>query len=224
MWSEKHSADRLKVDCVTVWQTNRRSALAKDSKQSYAAPLSETEIDELDAFLSELTGPIRSLEGFDGLVCALACAPTEISYDEYIPAVVGADGFASESLANQIEMLTKRHKDSVQWGLHNTLESEALYEPALLVDEDGKALGNQWALGFLLGVSMTHDDWAEFTQGEKMARMLLPMMVLAHEHHPDPQMRPSPIPDEGREEILHMMANSLALIYEHFHGKPISPN
>ncbi len=180
-------------------------------------PLSETDIDTLDAFLAELTGPIRSLEGLDGLVCALACAPTEVGVDELMPAVLGEHEFSSA-----IEELIKRHQAAVQLGLKETLESETAYSPALLVDENGKPQGNQWALGFLLGVSMTEGDWDAFTQGDELARLLLPMMVLAHEHHPDPQMRPGPIPDEDREEVLFMMANALALIYAHFNGKDIS--
>ncbi|MCD8517789.1 MAG: UPF0149 family protein [Burkholderiaceae bacterium] len=198
--------------------------MTKNSKQAPATPLSETEIEVLDTFLSELSGPIRSLEGLDGLVCALTCAPTQVDYDEYMAAVLGGDAFTDDKEAGAIEKLAKQHQQSVKAGLDDTLTTETLYTPALLVDEEGKAQGNQWALGFLLGVSMTEDDWADFTKGDEMARLLLPMMVLAHEHHPDPQMRPSPIPEEGRDEILYMMANSLALIYGHFNGKPIAPN
>lgn len=197
--------------------------MAKPSKNPVAGPLTETEIDTLDTFLSGLTGPIRSLEGLDGLVCALTCAPTKINYKQYMSAVLGEDGFADDKQARAIEKIAKHHLESVKAGLSQTIESETLYEPALLVDEDGKAQGNQWALGFLLGVSMTEGDWEDFTKGDEMARLLLPMMVLAHEHHPDPQMRPSPIPDEGRDEILYMMTNSLALIYGHFNGKALSP-
>jgi uncharacterized protein len=185
-------------------------------------PLSETDIETLDAFLAELTGPIRSLEGLDGLVCALACAPTEVGVDEFMPAVLGEHAFSSAKEGSAVEKLIKRHQAAVQLGLKETLESETLYNPALLVDDSGIPQGNQWALGFLLGVSMTEGDWDAFTQGDELARLLLPMMVLAHEHHPDPQMRPAPIPDEEREEVLFMMANSLALIYGHFNGKDIS--
>ena len=194
--------------------------MAKNSKQVPASPLSETEIDTLDSFLSELSGPIRSLEGLDGLICALTCAPTPVDYDQYMSAVLGADAFADKKQGTAIEKLVKQHQASVKAGLNETLATETLYTPALLVDEDGKAQGNQWALGFLLGVSMTEGDWADFTKGDEIARLLLPMMILAHEHHPDPQMRPSPIPNEGRDEILYMMTNSLALIYAHFNGNP----
>ncbi len=196
--------------------------MAKAPNRPSAQPLSETEIDILDTFLSERTGPIRSLEGLDGMVCALTCAPTPVDCDQYLGAVLGADSYIDDAQAQSIKNLAKRHQEIVQSGLHDSLESETLYTPALLVDEDGKAQGNQWALGFLLGVSMTEGDWKDFTQGDEMARLLLPMMVLAHEHHPDPQMRPSPIPPESRDEVLYMMANSLALIYGHFNGKSVS--
>jgi len=185
------------------------------------APLTETDIDALHSFLAELNGPIRSLEGLDGMLCALTCAPTKIGHAQYMSAVLGGDTFTDEDEAASINALVQRHHHTIETDLHATLESETLYTPALLVDTEGKARGNEWALGFLLGVAMTEGDWHDFTKGDNMARLMLPMMVLAHEHHPDPKMRPSEIPDEGREELLFMMTHSLALIYGHFNGKPV---
>jgi len=56
-------------------------------------PLTEPEIGALHDFLAELNGPIRSLEGLDGMLCALTCAPVDVPYDEYMPGVLGGDSF-----------------------------------------------------------------------------------------------------------------------------------
>ena len=184
-------------------------------------PLNETDIDALHGFLAGLNGPIRSLEGLDGLLCALICAPTKIEQAQYLSSVLGNDTFTDEDEAASINTLVQRHHHTIETDLHDSLESETLYTPALLVDTEGKARGNEWALGFLLGVAMTEGDWHDFTKGDNMARLMLPMMVLAHEHHPDPKMRPADISGEAREELLFMMTHSLALIYGHFNGKPV---
>lgn|GEM_PF-577970 len=184
-------------------------------------PLTETEIEAVHGFMAELNGPIRSLEGLDGMLCALTCAPTKIEHAQYMASVLGGDSYTDEDEAKSISYLVQRHHQTIKNDLHETLTSETLYTPALLVDAEGKARGNEWALGFLLGVAMTEGDWQDFTKGDNMTRLMLPMMVLAHEHHPDPKMRPAEIPDEGRDELLFMMTHSLALIYGHFNGKPV---
>ena len=181
-------------------------------------PLTEAEINTFDAFLANMSGPIRSFEGFDGLICALICAPSQVDHDEYLANIVGEDGYRDEKEAATIKKMALRHYATTLEGIHDTLGTDSVYPPALMVDEDGRAMGNEWALGFLLGVAMTESDWDDFTKGDDLSRLMLPMMVLAHEHHPDSQMRPAEITDEGRDELLHLMANSLVLIYAHFHG------
>jgi uncharacterized protein len=184
-------------------------------------PLTETDIEAVHGFLADLHGPIRSLEGLDGMLCALTCAPVDMTYNDYMPGVLGGDSFTDEDEARSIGALIERHQRTIEIGLHETLESETLYTPALLVDANGKARGNEWALGFLFGVAMTEGNWRDFTRGDHMAKLMLPMMVLAHEHHPDPKMRPCAIADDSRDELLFMMTHSLAIIYGHFNGKPV---
>jgi uncharacterized protein len=45
---------------------------------------------------------------------------------------------------------------------------------------------------------------------------LVPMMMLAYEHHTDPEMRPPPISPEKREEILALMAAGVIQIFRYF--------
>ena len=46
-----------------------------------------------------------------------------------------------------------------------------VYVPLLLKDEDGVAHGNDWARGFMRGMHMRHDDWAELVDDEEAWRM-----------------------------------------------------
>jgi uncharacterized protein len=182
-------------------------------------PLSEQEIGSLDAFLATRTGPVRSFEGLDGLICALICAPGTPNHDEYITLVIGDQGDADSPQASDLDQMARRHYHTTSQGLQDAIDNETTYPPALMVDEQDQAMGNEWALGFLLGVSMTESHWSEFTRNEDLGRLIVPMMVLAHEHHPDPEMRPAAISDQGRDDLLQMMASSLTLIYGHFNGR-----
>jgi uncharacterized protein len=42
------------------------------------------------------------------------------------------------------------------------------------------------------------------------------MMMLCHEHDPDPEMRPEPISREKRQEVIVMMAAGLLEAYRYF--------
>jgi Uncharacterised protein family (UPF0149) len=57
-----------------------------------------------------------------------------------------------------------------------TLNKDEVYVPLLLEDEDGMAHGNDWARGFMRGMHMCNDGWAELMDDE--------------EHDEDPKMRP----------------------------------
>jgi len=188
-------------------------------------PLSEDDIDTLDAFLASLDSEVMSFEALDGLFCALHCAPTPVSPSEYLPVILGSDdGFEDLEQARQILTLVTRHWNTVGLGLREALEAEDLYLPILLLDENGKATGNDWAEAFLIGVSMTENDWEDFVEDEELGQLLVPMMVLAHENHPDPKMRSAEISPESREELLQMMFNSLVLIFAYFETQRQAPD
>jgi hypothetical protein len=61
--------------------------------------------------------------------------------------------------------------------------------PLLLDDESGVARANDWANGFMRGMEMRRDGWAGLMDDEERGGSLIPILALAHEHHPDPEMR-----------------------------------
>ena len=111
-----------------------------------------------------------------------------------------------------------------QWdGIAGTLFNGEVYGPLLLEDEDGVALGSDWAWGFMRGMGMRHEGWAELVNDEEHGGCLIPMMMLCHEHDEDPEMRPNPISPEKREEVIVHMAAGLVSAYRYFrkHGQSI---
>lgn len=180
------------------------------------AALLEPEIDRLDTFLAELDGPVNSFEGLDGLFCALICAPTAIMPNEYIKVILGDSAFADADQEKDISLLMTRHWNTVAKTLQQVSKVGDVYVPALLVDDDGNPTGNEWAEGFVLGLTLTQNDWHAFSQNTELGDLLEPVMLLAHEHHPDPALRPTTLSIEGREDLLDEMFDNLMLIYEHF--------
>lgn len=181
--------------------------------------LLEHEIDLLDAFLAELDGPVNSFEALDGMFCALICVPTMVMPSEYTEVILGNSAFADMDQTKQINVLMGRHWNTVIKTLGQASKTGDVYVPALLVDEEGNPMGNEWAEGFLLGMSFNPEQWDEFSQIQGVGELLIPTMVFAHEHHPDPTFRSPPMSKDAREDLLDEMFDNLMSIYEYFHLK-----
>lgn len=95
------------------------------------------------------------------------------------------------------------------------LEKNNYFYPVLLESEDG-SMGNDWAAGFLSGMQLGGDEWKEYLNDEEKSGVFVPILLLAHEHDPDPELRPDPIDSEMREKILAFLTVSVPMIYAHF--------
>ena len=158
-----------------------------------------------------------NLEELDGFFAALIAGPETVMPSEYNPEVFGGEmsdtcEFSSLEEANEILGLMMRHWNTIA----GTLLNGEVYVPLLLEGEDGVAHGNDWARGFMRGMRMRHDGWAELVNDEEHGGWLIPMMMLYHEHDEDPKMRPKPITPEKREDIIVHMAAGLVGAYRYF--------
>lgn len=186
------------------------------------APLSEGELDRLGNFLSSCKGGnAMNLEELDGFFAALIAGPDAVMPSEYFREVFGGEitdtcEFESLDEANECLGLMMRHWNTIAGTL---LEGEP-YLPLLFEDEDCITRGNDWAQGFMRGIAVRHEGWGELINDEEHGGCLIPMMMLYHEHDPDPTIRPEPIDVEMRKEVLIRMAAGLLLAYRYFreHG------
>jgi uncharacterized protein len=174
--------------------------------------LTDAELDRLGDFLKGCKGgKAMNVEALDGFFAALIAGPETVMPSEYYREVFGGEmseacEFGSLDEANEILGLMMRHWNDVA----GTLFKDEVYVPLLLEDENGVAHGNDWAHGFMRGISMRHEGWAELVNDEEHGGCLVPMMMLFHEHDEDPEMRPKPISPEKREEVIaHMTAGLL---------------
>jgi uncharacterized protein len=185
-------------------------------------PLTDAEFDRLGEFLKGCTGgKAMNLEELDGFFAALVAGPEIVMPSEYLPEVLGGEmsdshEFGSLEDAEGILALLMRHWNDIA----ATLSKGEVYLPVLLEDENGVSHGNDWARGFMRGMDMCHDGWAELIGNEEHGGCMLPVLMLYHEQDPDPQMRPGPIDAEQREKVIEHMAAGLVGAYRYFrqHG------
>ena len=178
-------------------------------------PLTDAEFDRLAAFLGACKGGrALNLEELDGFFAALIAGPETVMPSEYNRELFGGETpeFSSLEEAEEIFGLLTKHWNTIA----ATLFKDEVYVPLLLEGEDGMAHGNDWAKGFMRGMHMRHDGWAELVNDEESGGCLIPVMMLYHEHDEDPKMRPASITPEKREDIIAHMAAGLVGAYRYF--------
>ncbi len=158
-----------------------------------------------------------NLEELDGFFAALIAGPDTVLPSEYYPHVFGGTmeetcEFENLDDANAKLGLLSRHWNSIA----GTLYADEVYLPLLLEDDNGVALANDWAGGFMRGVEMRREAWADLINSDEHGGSILPMLMLYHEHDADPEMRPNPIGPEQREEIISHMTAGLLQIYRYY--------
>src|SRR5512147_1185699 len=184
------------------------------------ALLTDTEYDRLGSVLSRFHSQhAMNLEKLDGFFAALICCPDTVLPSEYLAEIWGGDMADEDAFATQQELqdflnLVMRHWN----GITHTLHSGDAFLPLLLEDEQGVARANDWAQGFMRGVALRNEDWLALFDDEEHGGSLVPILVLAHEHHPDPEMRPcdAPIDAERREQLIVCIAAAVTAIYRYF--------
>jgi uncharacterized protein len=180
-------------------------------------PLTEEEFDRLEAFLDNAGGEAMSLEAVDGYFAALICGPLLVSMSEALPNVLGDQVvFDSKQQADEVLGLLMRHWNTISFELERTLREDHVYLPVLLEDETGVVRGNDWAAGLVRGMQARPGSWSALLNSEEQGGCLIPMMMLAHEDDPDPEMRPPPMDTEKRKEVVASMIAGLTLVYRYF--------
>jgi uncharacterized protein len=180
--------------------------------------LTDAELDRLAEFLSNSKGgQAMSIEQLDGFFAALIAGPEVVPPSEYLPDVFGGEmsdscEFAGLDEANEILGLIMQHWN----GIAATLHKGDAYLPILLEDDNGLCRGNDWSSGFMRGVEMRREGWAELLIDEEQCGWMIPVLMLYHEHDEDPELRPGPIEPEKREEIIVQMAAGIVGAHRYF--------
>jgi uncharacterized protein len=184
-----------------------------------------------DAELAKLSEGLRrfgdkramNIEQLDGFLSALVCSLEDIPGTEYLPLIWGSemvneDDFTAQPTMQELIFLIAWHREVI----FSTLKSEKLYVPLLLAGEDGVIRANDWADGFLRGVALRREKWSSlFENEEEGGALVVPILALAHEFDPDPEMRPysEPIRPELRERLIEGIAESVMWIFRHFSSR-----
>src|SRR5687768_7509455 len=185
-----------------------------------ARPLTNAEYDRVAGILNGFHGEhAMNLEELDGFFAALICGPNLVHPSEYLIEIWGGemadeDAFSSQQQLKDFLDLIMRHWNVVA----DTLQSGDVFLPLLLEDDHGVVHANDWAQGFMRGMNVRREDWADLLDDEDHGGWLVPILALAHEHDPDPAMRPyqEPVDADRREQLIAGAAAGVMGIYRYF--------
>lgn len=170
-------------------------------------PLTDLELDRLDRFLldrvdEDAVSPgddegVLNVSELDGLLTAVVTGPVMIPPSRWMPAVWGEfePTWKDARAFERVFGLMMRHMNSIAVLLQE--EPEAFEPLALEHVRDGEriTLLDSWAWGYLRGVELALDAWAE--GGRVVEEALEPIRILGSETTDDPG-RPDPgSPDAG---------------------------
>ena len=186
-------------------------------------PLTDAEFEQLSGVLGRFDNKHpMNLEQLDGFLAALICGPEIVRPSEYLPVICGddmvlEDSFGVQSVLQDFLSLIMRHWNVIA----DTLHSDDVFLPLLLEDDDGVTHANDWATGFRRGMEFHKEQWAGLLSDEQHGGLLVPIFALAHEHDPDPDMRPykEAISAEQREKLIVGAAAGVTGIYRYFEAQ-----
>src|ERR1700756_142664 len=154
-------------------------------------PLNDAECARLDAVLSRFGSEyaMNNLDEIDGFFAALICSPDVAKPSEYLPEI---------------------------WGGGEMADDEAFADRQELQDFVN-LIFRHW--NSMVRILQGNDVFAPLLfDDEEHGGPLIPIMVLAHEHDPDPEMRPykDNIDVELREKLILGIAGAVTAIYRYF--------
>jgi len=215
----------LGIGYIRVAQHSTLGGTIRAEKEFSVAsqPLSDAEFDRLSDILGRLGNKrVMNLEQLDGFLAAVICSPEQVPQSVYLRQIWGCDiesedGFTSQSLLQDAMFLIIRHRDAIS----HILRSGEAFTPLLLEDEYGVSRANDWAMGFMRGMELHREKWASLLDDDENAGSLVPIFALAHEHDPDPELRPykEPPSAELRDRLIVGAAAGVMRIYRYFEAQ-----
>lgn len=177
-------------------------------------PLSQEELNELEGFLSSDKTPeecMPSLEMIDGYMTALVIGPEMVPQFRWIQYMIDPENkqekiFETPEQEAAITALLLRHAGAIAEQFEsNPEEFLPIYEMFGYGEEEEREIAiEEWALGFILGMELSHEAWEPLFANENTAMLAGPLFILGRVSEDYETMS-----QEERDEITAMLDESI---------------
>ena len=185
------------------------------------APLSDEEMDELDAFLvsNATSDETMMLNCLDGFLTSIVTSPVMLMPSEWLPRVWGPTArdepaFDTLAQAERITGLIMRHLNGIIWSLqYNPDTFEPIFDTVVYPDDSREySDGEMWAYGYMTGIELQRNNWNAFFDEPNNAAVLRPIYLLGADEVTSEEEVLTETPAQ-REELSNQIPASVAWIY-----------
>jgi len=183
--------------------------------------LSPDEIDQLAERLDAIENPDSfSLEGVDGLFCALIASPTVVLPSVYLPILLGEGPDDGKTVADHEDMQTSMSLLMRYWNsIIADVERESIHLPFVYEVEPTDVPGREWAHGFMVGVDLSSDGWENlFNDEDEEDLPVIPLVA----GDVDPEWPQEAVTPDLQDDVLKSMAVGFARAYQRFRGRKVA--
>ncbi|NTU53521.1 MAG: UPF0149 family protein [Chlorobiaceae bacterium] len=188
-------------------------------------PLSQEELTELEIFLTSDKTPeecMSSLEMIDGYMTALVIGPEMVAQYRWIQYLLDPENkqekiFNSPEEEAEITSLLLRHVSAIEAQFENDPEAFVpIYEMFSYSEDDERELAiEEWALGFILGMELSHEAWQPLFATEATAMLAGPLFILGRITDDYESMS-----QDERDEVTSMLDESIIGIHSFWQENP----
>ena len=181
-------------------------------------PLSDAEIDVLDAFLMSDSTPeeVLSVDELHGYLTAIVCCPVPVMPSDWLNGVwQDEEGpqFESAERAQEIMALIMRMHNDIADALRVGEEFGPLMLENTLESGETVVVAQGWCWGFMEGMRSRFDAWEP--QLDMINELVVPIAVLARLGDEDPELQELLDDQEKIAQLTDAIAESAAAIYEY---------
>ncbi len=179
-------------------------------------PLTDSELDELDDFLSSDAVGEEGMDiaMLDGFLTALAIGPNTLPPSAWLTVVWGGEmNWKSEREADRITSLIFRHGNAIAACLRD--EPEA-YEPLVYEREhEGRIVPviDEWCSGFVRAMALDEEGWRPLMETEEGDDMLFPILLYGTEAGWD-ELRDHPELEARHEDYAASLGDAVLAIHD----------
>lgn len=178
---------------------------------SNAQPLSDADLDQLEAWLGSDDNQGMSLDEAHGFITAVVSGPELIAPQQWLPLVFGGKRAARRHEPPQaiVDLLLRLNSE-----LSLTLFSNHPFEPWIREHqaEEGEPLPvpEGWCMGYLEGVNLYPLEWRRrFFHDTEAQQLLIPIMAFGYIDHDNPEESPRPQSEEEQRELAAVLPDAV---------------
>lgn len=174
-------------------------------------PLSQTELDRLEAFLNAEDFPGMALDETHGFLTAVVSGPEIISPQDWLPLVFGGkQAVRKREPPQDIASLLLRLNSEISLALFGNHDYTPWIREHPAAEGEPLPIPEGWCMGYLEGVNLYPLSWRRrFFHNQEAQQLLIPVMAFGFIDHDNPEESPRPQTEQEQRELAGILPDAI---------------